>query len=108
MVSALASSSLGGPRWDASDVLRLLVRDCDLLKQKGERGWERQGLDPQGNELWGSCLEASWVSLVIRRILRPETRHPNASVTDITHITEPAMWSWVPSFFRYRNWGSCK
>lgn len=27
MVSALASSSLGVPRWEASDVLRLLVRD---------------------------------------------------------------------------------
>ena len=45
MVSALASSSLGVPRWEASDVLRLLVRDWDLLKQKGKGvGGDQAGL----------------------------------------------------------------
>lgn len=42
MVSALASSSLGVPRWEVSDVLRLVVRDWDLLKEKGKEGWGRQ------------------------------------------------------------------
>lgn len=39
MVSALASSSLGVPRWEVSDVLRLLVRDWDLLRW----GWGDAG-----------------------------------------------------------------
>lgn len=43
MVSALASSSLGVPRWEASDVLRLLVRDWDLLKQR-QGVWGLPGL----------------------------------------------------------------
>lgn len=38
MVSALASSSLGVPCGEASDVLRLLVKDWDLLKQKSGFG----------------------------------------------------------------------
>lgn len=58
MVSALASSSLGVPRWEASDVLRLLVRDWDLLKQRqGSLGATRPRLLRKcvGG---GACLEA--------------------------------------------------
>lgn len=78
MVSAFASSSLGVPRWEVSVVLRLFVRDCDLLKQKGKGGWGRQGLDSRGNELRGACLEARWATPAIIRVVRPETRHSNA------------------------------
>lgn len=65
MVSALASSSLGVPRWEASDVLRLLVRDWDLLKQKGEGGWGATG---PGTPVVAACLEAGWVNPVITRM----------------------------------------
>lgn len=110
MVSAFASSSLGVPRWEVSVVLRLFVRDCDLLKQKGKGGWGRQGLDSRGNELQGACLEARWAIPAITRVLRPETRHSNAYTIlgTVPHIVSLAEWLLVSSFFRYRNWGKSR
>lgn len=79
MVSALASSSLGVPRWVVSDVLRLFVRDWDLLKQKGKGDWGPQGLGTPGNESGG--LTASQLGEPHpNRIIRPESRHPKASM----------------------------
>lgn len=49
----MASSSLAVPRWEASDVLRLLVRDWDLLKQKGKGGWG-------GDKAWERAEGPSW------------------------------------------------
>lgn len=108
MVSALTSSSLGVPRWDVSVVLRLFVRDCDLLKQKGKGGWRRQRLDSRGNELRGACLEARWASPAITRVLRLETRHSKAYTILGTapHLVSLAEWLLVSSFVRSRNWAS--